>query len=119
MLCNTVVKNEILWEKHIKSEEHITGLKLLKEKRKISAKAEPKPTVQAEVIKAEQSISNIKEHSGDILENSISIQQQLTEEPTEVQAEQNKKNLVKMMIESSSRENQLPRVNYLVMIGIL
>jgi hypothetical protein len=30
-ICSVIIKNEILWEKHAKSQEHIIGLKLLKD----------------------------------------------------------------------------------------
>jgi hypothetical protein len=45
-ICNEIVKNEIFWLKHSKSEKHLNGLRLLKESLTKKEKSEKVSTVQ-------------------------------------------------------------------------
>lgn len=90
-ICNDIIKNDILWEKHMKSEKHIAGLKFLKEKLKSGDLDKPK-------IKPEQPKEVKKEEE-------IVIQEEIKPEP---QTEKIKENIKKLL--TLEEEINIPKV---------
>lgn len=114
-ICNDIVKNVIIWERHVKSECHITGLKLVRENLK-KQKMNPKPIAQP-VNKIEE-INNQPEAEED--EMNKNEQNNITESNTTLQDQDLKsvkntdptliKNKIMKLIVEEKESNPLPKV---------
>ena len=94
-ICNDIIKNDVLWEKHMKSEKHIAGLKFLKEKLK---SGDLDKQLDKSKIKVEQP-KEVKQ------EEEIVEQQEVRLEP---QSEKIKENIKKLL--TLEEEINIPKV---------
>jgi hypothetical protein len=115
-LCNIIIKNQILWEKHIKSTEHIESLKVLKESllKKAQNKKESPLIVKEEGEKLEK-ISDAKEEKSEAIKiekskNEIICPKEIISSKQHIVVEEKKplKNILQSMIEIKNKEKSLP-----------
>jgi len=72
-ICNEILKNEVFWYKHSKSEKHINGLKLLKDSLSSSRlKTENSGKIQNFTPKHDDTIESNKSHS-DLYNTSVEV----------------------------------------------
>jgi hypothetical protein len=128
VICNIIVKNEILWEKHAKSAEHIIGLKLLKEnmaKKKEEEKQKELIIKEDKVVECE-SVSEVTLKDYNIAfnevkndKNNVVIQSNVDEQAVNSTENPDKevvrKNKLLKLLSEDKHEDVVPKVEYINM----
>jgi hypothetical protein len=123
-ICNVIVKNVVLWEKHAKSVEHITGLKMLREKMAKNKQEEEVKKDNAELVAKEkpqdEPIELIKDNNTEVarittadIEDRNEIAEQVLNQPENPNKQIHIKNKLLKILSEDTNENSLPKVTIL------